>query len=175
LQEWQFRCFPYLPRLREIYSGVGESRIPTPMGPPDYFEKTMTYAQQWFNTCRPILPREEPRSREWLRYAILQTAGLAAVLAAKRAYLGDSSATPGLFEPKSTAVIKFGSRIVQNPYYRKTFTFDTGLIECLQLVCMMCWKKEICEEALRLLKLAKGRTENLASADIYTTGCEAIL
>jgi hypothetical protein len=40
---------------------------------------------------------------------------------------------------------------------------------------MMCRKKEICEEALRLLKLAKGRTKIPARADIYAARCEAIL
>jgi hypothetical protein len=38
-----------------------------------------------------------------------------------------------------------------------------------------CQKKEICEEALRILKSAKGRTEMLADAGIYAARCEWIL
>jgi hypothetical protein len=175
LQEWQFRGYPYLPRLREIYLGKEESTAPLPRGPPDYFEKTMKYAQEWFDLCKPLLAREEPNSRGWLRHAILHTHGLTCVLAAKRAYLGNGSDTPGLFEPESLAMVDFCSRIVQNPYYRRTFAFDIGPIEGLFVVCVTCQKKEICEEALRILKLAKGRTEMLADAGIYAARCEWII
>ncbi|KAH8789107.1 hypothetical protein F5882DRAFT_109735 [Hyaloscypha sp. PMI_1271] len=175
MQEWQYRGYPYLPRLRDIYAGKDESINPLPPGPPDYFEKTMKYAQQWFDLCKPLLSGEDPRSRDWLRYAILHTYGLTSVLVVKRAYLGNGSDTPGLFEPESLAMIQFCSRIVQNPYYRKTFAFDIGPIEGLFVVCVTCQKKEICEEALRILKLAKGRTEMLADAGIYATRCEGIL
>lgn len=172
LQEWRVRGYPYLPRLRDVYSGKDDSTYPLPQGPPEYFEKTMKYAQQWFDLCKPLLKREDPKSRDWLRYAILQTVGLTSVLAVKRVYLGNGSNTLDLFEPESVAMIDFCSRIVQNPFYRKTFTFDIGPIEGLFVVCATCQKKEICEEALRILKLAKGRTEMLADAGIYAKRCE---
>jgi hypothetical protein len=175
MQEWQYRGYPYLQRLRDIYAGKDESISPLPPGPPGYFEKTMKYAQQWFDLCKPLLSKEDPRSHDWLRYAILHTYGLTSVLVVKRAYLGNGSGTPGLFEPESLAMIQFCSRIVQNPYYRKTFAFDIGPIEGLFVVCVTCQKKEICEEALRILKLMKGRTEMLADAGIYATRCEGIL
>ncbi|KAE9370402.1 hypothetical protein N431DRAFT_546260 [Stipitochalara longipes BDJ] len=175
LQEWQFRGYPYLPRLKEIYSGKDESTDPLLRGPPDYFEKTMKYAQEWFDRCKPLLAKKDPKSREWLKYAILHTHGLICVLAAKRAYLGNGSDTPGLFEPESLSMVEFCSQIVQNQYYRRTFAFDIGPIEGLFVVCVTCRKKEICEEALRILRLAKGRTEMLADAGIYAARCEAIL
>jgi len=175
LQEWQFRGYPYLPRLREVFMGKQESAEPLPRGPPDYFEKTMMYAQEWFDRCKPLREKEDPRSRAWLNHAILHVHGLICVLASKRAYLGSGADTPGLFEPESLDMVDFCSRIVRNPYYRRTFAFDIGPIEGLFVVCVTCQKKEICEEALRILKLAKGRTEMLADAGIYAMRCEWIL
>jgi hypothetical protein len=49
MQEWQYRGYPYLPRLRDIYAGKDESINPLPPGPPGYFEKTMKYPQPWFD------------------------------------------------------------------------------------------------------------------------------
>jgi hypothetical protein len=92
-----------------------------------------------------------------------------------RAYYGNGSDTPGLFEPECRAINKLCTLIFQNPHYRRTFAFDIGPLEALFGVCMICPKKEICEEAIRLLKLAKGRTEMLGNAETYAVRCKGIL
>jgi hypothetical protein len=66
-------------------------------------------------------------------------------------------------------------RIVQHPFYRKAFAFDIGLIEAMYLVCMVYQKREICEEALHILKLTTGRVEMMASADVFAEKSEMIL
>ena len=175
LQEWQFRGYPYLPRLIAVFSGKQESSEPLSRGPPEYFDKTMMYAQEWFDRCKPLLDKEDPKSRHWLRHAILHVHGVISVLGYKRAYLGNGAGTPGLFEPECLDMVETCSQILQNPYYKRTFAFDIGPIDGLFLVCVTCQKKEICEEALRILKLAKGRTEMLADAGIYAMRSEWIL
>jgi hypothetical protein len=176
LREWQYRAMPYLPRLRDVFSGVEDSGSPWP-GHPGYFENTMTLARAWFKALTPMLKRVsmDPTSREFLKFAITKTSGLTTCLSLQRACLGDGSKTPGLFEPESIEMVELGSHIVQNPYYRRTFAFDIGLIDGLFVVCMVCRKKKVCEEALRILKLAKGRVEITSNAEKYAVDCEAII
>jgi hypothetical protein len=63
LQQWQIRIGPYIPRLRAVWSGLDDSDSVVPRGPPDYFEKTIKYAQQWLHTCKPLISKEDPKSR----------------------------------------------------------------------------------------------------------------
>lgn len=174
LQYWQYRAMPYIPRLREVFSAVGDSASP---GPPGHFEKTLALARAWFKACKAMLITlsADPMSREFLKLANLKTTGLTTCLFLQRACLGDGSNTPDLFEPESRDMVEIGSLIVQNPFYKKIFAFDIGLIEGLFVVCVVCRKKEICEEALRILKAAKGRVEIISSAETYAANSEMIL
>jgi hypothetical protein len=176
LQKWQYRTMPYLPRLRKAFTGEADSEPPPP-GPPGHYEKTLALAREWLIALQPLFTRTSanPTSRELLILALQKTSGILTYLALQRACLGDGSSTPGLFEPESVALIELGTRIVQHPFYRKAFAFDIGLIEALYLVCMVCRKREICEEALRILKLAEGRVEMMASADMFAEKSEMIL
>lgn len=193
LLQWQFQTAPYLPRLRHAFiikglpsrldlepvheNGSSAALDDSVSLPPGHYEKTVALAQAWFKAFAPLFTRASayPTSREFMKFALLKTSGLLIYTIFQVAYLGTGATRPGLFETECIELTQLGGRIVRNPYYRKTFAFGVGLIEAMFLVCTTCQKIEICEQALRILKLAKGRIEMLGSAEIFAEKCEGIL
>ena len=172
LRTWQHRSVPYLPALRAALMGLQDSE-PPPLGPPGHYERLTQSVEDWFNALAPLFARvsEDLTSREFMVFAIQKVSGLLNYLALKRAYLG-----PGAdIAPQCLELTELALKVVHSPYYRRSFSFDIGLIEAMMVVCILCPNREICEDALTVLKLAKGRVEMMSSAEVVAARCEMVL
>ncbi len=74
----------------------------------------------------------------------------------------------------STEETKFGSLALQSSYHRRIFAFNTGLVEHLNLVGVMCVKGRRCAKSSPAFELATEKTEILVITEIATR-CEMIL
>jgi hypothetical protein len=66
-------------------------------------------------------------------------------------------------------------RIVNDRRFKKMFVFDCGVVPALFITFMVCRKRSIREEAIRILNLAAGRLEMTWDARTVVAICEKML
>jgi len=157
LEHFLNKAMPYLSHLTDafLYGDKFAYQVPE-----SEYEILNAQLQQWYRSFKPLFERAcQPGDKDFIGAAALRCLALGTDISIQRVCLRIGSRPKEVFEAEAREIVDLTRRAVLDPRFKKSFGFDCGLVPSLFIVVMICWNREIREEAISVLKMAEGRIE----------------
>lgn len=169
LEHFQFHAMPYLSRLTDVFL-YGE-KYACPIRDNAYENLTLQL-RPWYNAFKPLFDRAmRPGDKDFISAATIYCIALSTDISFQRVCLKPADCPKELFEAEVRLIIDLTRKVVMDHRFKKTFSFDCGVVPSLFIAIMICRNREIREEAIEILRLAGDRVETTwVAKDIMALG-----
>jgi hypothetical protein len=157
LEHFQYKAMPYLSHLTDafMYGDKFACQVPE-----SEYEILNAQLQQWYKSFKPLFDRAcQPGDKDFIGAAALRALTLGTDISIQRVCLRIGSRAEKAFEAEGREIVDLTRRAVLDPRFKKAFGFECGVIPSLFITVMICRNRKIREEAVSILKMAKGRIE----------------
>ncbi|KAE9368242.1 hypothetical protein N431DRAFT_414528 [Stipitochalara longipes BDJ] len=157
LEHFQFRAMPYLSHLTDTFMYGDKFACPVPES---VYRILDSQLKQWYKSFDPIFTAAlRPGDSNFIGAATLRCLALGTDISVQRVCLNIENRPKKLFEAEARELVDLTRRVVSDPRFKKSFGFDCGIVPALFIAIMICRDREIREEAIEILRMAKGRVE----------------
>jgi hypothetical protein len=157
LEHFQFRAMPFLSHLTDTFMYGDKFACPVPE---IAYEILDSQLKQWYRSFEPLFASAlRPGDNNFIGAATVRCLALGTDISIQRVCLKAENRSKILFEAQAREIVDLTRRVLSDPRFKKSFSFDCGFVPALFIAIMICRNREIREEAIEVLRMAKGRVE----------------